>query len=102
MEPAHQQNGQWTEGQASEVHRLASDCGEIRAYWATSYHGIARGSARATGIITGARSVKFQSPHADKNRMKRLSVPVVMLFAGVLLVGGVALVLDATRRFWKR
>ena len=51
MEPAHQQNGQWTEGQASEVHRLASDCGEVPAYWATSYRGIARGSTRATGII---------------------------------------------------
>jgi len=25
----------------------------------------------------------------------------VVLFAGVLLVGGVARVLDATRRFWK-
>jgi|SRR5205809_3426393 len=102
MEPAHQQNGQWTEGQASEVHRLASDCGEVPAYWATSYRGIARGSTRATGIIASAPSVKFQSPHADRNRMMGLSAPAVVLFAGVLLVGGVALVLDATRRFWKR
>ena len=47
-------------------------------------------------------SVKFQSPQADRNRMIGLSAPAVVLFAGVLLAGGVALVLDATRRFWKR
>jgi len=33
--------------------------------------------------------------------MMGLWAPAVVLFAGVLLVGGVALVLDATRRFWK-
>src|SRR5437867_6665643 len=42
----HQQNGQWTEGQASQVHRLASDCAEVLAYWATSYHGTGRRSVR--------------------------------------------------------
>ena len=31
-----------------------------------------------------------------------LSAPVVLVFACVLLLGGVALVLDATRRFRKR
>ena len=54
------QNRQWTEGRASQIHRLASDSAEVLAYWATSNHGTARRSTRATGIIAAARRSRYQ------------------------------------------